>query len=47
MTVKVIATGGTFDKHYDELTGSLIFADTHLPEMLKRARVVYTASCKC
>lgn len=39
MSVKIIATGGTFDKHYDELTGSLIFADTHLPEMLKRARV--------
>jgi L-asparaginase len=39
MPVKIIATGGTFDKHYDELTGSLIFADTHLPEMLKRARV--------
>lgn len=39
MSVKIIATGGTFDKHYDELTGSLIFANTHLPQMLARARV--------
>lgn len=39
MTLKIIATGGTFDKHYDELTGKLWFSDSHLPEVLKRARI--------
>ena len=32
--VRVLVTGGTFDKEYHELTGSLSFKDTHLPEML-------------
>ena len=27
--------GRTFDKNYDELTGSLVFKDTHLAEMLR------------
>ena len=31
-------TGGTFDKEYNELTGSLAFKDTHLPEMLRLGR---------
>jgi len=31
-------TGGTFDKEYNELTGSLFFKDTHLPEMLRLGR---------
>ena len=39
MTLKIIATGGTFDKHYDELTGKLWFSDSYLPEVLKRARI--------
>ena len=39
MTLKIIATGGTFDKHYDELTGKLWFSDSLLPEVLKRARI--------
>lgn len=41
MTIKLIITGGTFDKEYNELTGSLFFRATHLHEMLKlgRARV--------
>jgi L-asparaginase len=33
--VRVFVTGGTFDKEYNELTGSLFFKDTHLPEMLR------------
>jgi len=37
--IRVIVTGGTFDKHYDEIKGELTFVDTHLPEILKRARV--------
>ena len=31
-------TGGTFDKEYNELTGTLFFKDTHLPEMLRLGR---------
>jgi L-asparaginase len=36
--VRVLVTGGTFDKEYDELRGRLFFKDTHLPEMLRLAR---------
>ncbi|MFZ6645566.1 asparaginase domain-containing protein [Undibacterium sp. TJN25] len=39
MTLRFIATGGTFDKHYDELNGKLGFADSHLPAVLARARI--------
>lgn len=38
MRIKVFATGGTFDKEYNELTSQLYFKDTHLPEMLKLGR---------
>ena len=38
MSVKIIITGGTFDKEYNELTGQLFFKDTHLPEMLRLGR---------
>ena len=37
-SIRVLVTGGTFDKEYDELTGRLYFKETHLPEMLKLAR---------
>ena len=36
--VRIIVTGGTFDKEYDELRGVLSFRDTHLPEMLRLGR---------
>jgi L-asparaginase len=36
--IRVLITGGTFDKEYDELTGSLFFKDSHLPEMLELGR---------
>jgi L-asparaginase len=36
--IRVLVTGGTFDKEYDELTGRLFFRDTHLPDMLRRGR---------
>ncbi|MDL2356365.1 MAG: asparaginase domain-containing protein [Pseudomonadota bacterium] len=39
MSLRIIATGGTFDKHYDELTGKLGFADSHLPAVLARTRM--------
>ena len=38
MSIKIIITGGTFDKEYNELTGQLFFKDTHLPEMLRLGR---------
>jgi L-asparaginase len=38
MTIRVLITGGTFDKEYDELTGRLYFKDTHVPAMLARGR---------
>jgi L-asparaginase len=37
-TIRVFVTGGTFDKEYNEVTGSLAFKDTHLPEMLRLGR---------
>ncbi|WP_305822264.1 asparaginase domain-containing protein [Massilia brevitalea] len=39
MTLRLIATGGTFDKHYNELKGVLGFADSHLPAVIARARM--------
>ena len=36
--IRILVTGGTFDKEYDELTGRLFFKDTHVPEMLARGR---------
>ena len=36
--IRLFVTGGTFDKKYNELTGSLFFEDTHLPEMLRLGR---------
>ena len=39
--IRIIITGGTFDKHYDELNGTLTFKDSHLPEILRIVRVTY------
>ena len=36
--IRVLVTGGTFDKEYNELNGSLFFRHTHLPEMLRLGR---------
>ena len=36
--IRILVTGGTFDKKYDELTGRLFFRDTHVPEMLRLGR---------
>lgn len=38
MSVRVIVTGGTFDKEYNELDGTLFFKETHVPEMLVLGR---------
>jgi L-asparaginase len=44
MQIRILVTGGTFDKEYDELTGRLFFRDTHVQEMLRlgRARLELT-----
>ena len=39
MSLRIIATGGTFDKHYDELTGILGFSESHLPQVIARTRM--------
>jgi L-asparaginase len=43
MTIRIIVTGGTFDKEYNEIKGVLFFRDTHVKEMLElgRCRVKY------
>ena len=38
MVIRILVTGGTFDKEYNERTGQLYFKDTHLAEMLQRGR---------
>lgn len=39
MSVRIIITGGTFDKHYDAIKGVLTFKDTHLPEIISQVRI--------
>ena len=36
--IHILVTGGTFDKEYNYISGALTFVDTHIPDMLKRAR---------
>src|SRR5579872_7419516 len=36
--IRILITGGTFDKEYNELTGELFFQETHLPDMLRLGR---------
>ncbi len=36
--IRILVTGGTFDKEYNELNGALFFHETHVPEMLRLGR---------
>jgi len=36
--IRIIITGGTFDKEYNEITGELYFYESHVPKMLKLGR---------
>ncbi len=36
--VRILVTGGTFDKEYDEVRGRLFFKDSHVQEMLAKGR---------
>jgi L-asparaginase len=38
MTIRLLVTGGTFDKQYNELDGSLAFRETHVEHVLARGR---------
>jgi len=38
MTIKIIITGGTIDAKYNELSGKLIYEQTHLSKILRQAR---------
>jgi L-asparaginase len=38
MAIRIFVTGGTFDKEYNELEGTLYFKNTHLQEMLDLGR---------
>ncbi|HEY0877496.1 MAG TPA: asparaginase domain-containing protein [Zeimonas sp.] len=40
MTLRILATGGTFDKRYDPVTGELGFGESHLPSIVARARLM-------
>ena len=39
MSLRIIATGGTFDKHYNPLDGRLGFGESVVPQALTRARL--------
>jgi L-asparaginase len=39
MPLRIMITGGTFDKHYDAIRGELTFSQSHLPAILAQARV--------
>ena len=38
MPIRILVTGGTFDKEYNELKGTLYFSKTHLEDMLRAGR---------
>jgi L-asparaginase len=38
MSIRILVTGGTFDKLYDEIAANLYFKDTQVPEMLRLGR---------
>src|SRR5438874_11039103 len=38
MSIRILVTGGTFDKEYNERSGQLYFKDTHVAEMLRLGR---------
>ncbi len=38
MRIRILVTGGTFDKEYNELAGALFFRNSHVPEMLRLGR---------
>jgi L-asparaginase len=39
MSLRILITGGTFDKYYDAIQGELTFRESHLPTILRQSRV--------
>jgi len=39
MAIRILITGGTFDKYYDAIRGEMTFSESHLPELLQQARL--------
>ena len=39
MSLRILTTGGTFDKRYDPITGQLGFAASAAPDLVQRARL--------
>lgn len=37
--IRIITTGGTFDKKYDHIKGELVFRESQLPKILADARI--------
>jgi L-asparaginase len=37
--IKIIATGGTFDKVYDPISGQLVFNESHIEAIVKQSRI--------
>lgn len=44
--IQLFVTGGTFDKEYNYISGSLFFKDTHLPAMFERGRCTLEVDIK-
>jgi L-asparaginase len=44
--ILIIATGGTFDKQYDEITGELTFRSSHLSRIMQVVRCTISYSIK-
>lgn len=42
--MQIFLTGGTLDKHYNELNGELTFVETHLPRLLEQSRLTVAHS---
>ena len=46
MNIRILITGGTFDKKYNEIDGDLYFDNTHVREMLDKGRCKVTIECR-
>jgi L-asparaginase len=46
MSIRIIITGGTFDKKYNAIEGILTFEESHLPFILDQARVSVPVECE-
>lgn len=46
MALRILITGGTFDKEYNMINGSLHFTETHVPEILELGRCTVNYSLR-